>query len=213
MIARRPPAIMITMRRVCGVVVVVLAFTSSARAEDEMPNAVPTVLYKPWALAMAYGSDFTRARADDMPLHKLFFFEFALRYRVLRPLEVGLSIGGRFKPAFGYATIYADLRYRLLAEAAWNPYVLGGVGIAKIEYGGPWHLIMHAGVGLERRFISWAFATDIQLERAAGDGKPMPYFLDDQGELEHFGLVSVSVTLAATYYWGSGGHSRHRFVP
>ena len=92
-----------------------LLIASNAGADDEMPNAVPTVMYRRWAAALSYGASTVRARTDDAEWNTLAFFDFALRYRVLPQLEVGASLGGSVSRSFGFITAQADVRYRMLA--------------------------------------------------------------------------------------------------
>ena len=128
-----------------------------------------------------------------------------MRFRVIPQLEVGASFGGSVRRDFGFATIQADARYRILPEMPWNPFLFGGIGIATWSPEDSFHLVTRAGVGVERRFQQWAFSVGAEVSRVADDPtaptRDMP---------EHFGAWSASLSMAALYYWGSGGPSLRR---
>lgn len=176
-----------------------------------MPNAVPTVLYKRWAASTSYGVSGARARTGDAfsKTEVLVFFELALRYRIVRQLEVGLSGGGSLSRSSGFATIDADLRYRLYAERPWNPFLYGSAGIAQRGPRDPAHLALRVGGGIERRFQQWAFDGRIELTRFTADDTGVTGSIDERD-----GAWVASVAMSALYYWGSGGPSlRHHGVP
>jgi hypothetical protein len=168
----------------------------SATADDDLPNAVPTVMHRRWAAALAYGASTVRARADDAQWDTLAYVDMALRYRVLPQLELGASMGGSFTWSSGFATLQADVRYRMRAEMPWNPFVFGSIGIAKWGPDDGAHLATRGGIGLERRFQQWAFSVGGELCRVAED--PAAPTNDMQ---ERFGVWSATLTLAALYYW------------
>lgn len=192
------------------IAVCVLAVASSVRAEV-LPNAVPTVMYKRWAAAHAWGLGLLRPRSEDLTSKPVFYFDFALRFRVVPTLEVGTSAGVQGRRALGFLSLYADVRYRLMAERPWNPYALLGLGIASYDPERAWVLAMRGGIGLERRFQSWAFSSELQLCRIGADPEVMP--LNLRTRLAHHGGLGASVSLAAIYYWGNGGPSRRHGVP
>lgn len=73
-----------------------LLIAGSVAADDDLPNAVPTVMHRRWAASLAYGASTVRARAEDAQWDTLAYVDMALRYRVLPQLELGASMGGSF---------------------------------------------------------------------------------------------------------------------
>jgi hypothetical protein len=181
---------------------------AGSAAAEEMPNAVPTVMYKRWGAEVTYGYDALRARTDGADVHHLIFFEMAVRFRIITELEVGASIGGALLPSLGYASLRGDVRYRLLAERPWNIALLAGVGFASFGYDSPKRLLVRGGVGVERRFQSWAFAAELHLARIS-DEPDLAYVYSD-AELRRFGTLDGALSIGALYYWGSGGPSLRR---
>jgi len=170
-----------------------------------MPNAVPTVMYKRWAAAISYGATGVQARTDGADAKILAFFEMALRFRVVTELEVGASIGGSFSRSFGFAEIQADVRYRIVPERPWNPFLYGSGGIATWSPEDTSHLVLRVGAGLERRFKQWAFDARVELTRVSADDTA-----PERPTEERYGVWAASLSMAALYYWGSGGHSLRR---
>jgi hypothetical protein len=108
------------------------------RADEELPNAVPSVMYKRWSGAFALGPALLRAQDR---------FRFATR----------------------------------------------------------------AGLGIERRYVSWAFTADVQLAwiSADGDSTLSGRFTD----LIREGAWSGSFSVAAVYYFGFGAKNVRGRVP
>jgi hypothetical protein len=184
------------------VAIAVLLFATRASAEDLMPNAVPTVMYKPWAASVTYGVSGERANSGDPEV--LFFFELALRYRVVPQFEIGGSLGGSLSRTDGFATIELDLRYRFMAEMPWNPFMYAGIGIASFGAGNGPYPVVRAGAGVERRFKQWAFDARLEVTGVAADADAP----NDNG------VMAASLGMSALYYWGSGGPNlRHHGVP
>lgn len=179
--------------------VLLLLFATGAQADDELPNAVPTVMYKRWAAAVSYGASSVQARTDGAARSTLAYFELALRFRLIPELELGTSIGGSFSRSLGVATIEGDARYRLFAERPWNPFVFGSLGIATWSPNDSSHLVMRVGTGLERRFQQWAFSVGFELSRVSEDASAPETRME-----ERYGVWAGSLTMAALYYWGSG---------
>jgi hypothetical protein len=186
-------------------VMTLLLVAGSAGADDELPNAVPTVMYKRWAAAVSYGASAAQARTQDADPNVLAFFEMALRFRVVPAFEIGASAGGSFSRSLGFATIQADGRYRLFAERPWNPFLFGSAGIATWGAKDSSHLVMRAGVGVERRFQQWAFSLGAELTRVSADATAPERELE-----ERYGVWAASLSMGALYYWGSGGRSLRR---
>lgn len=191
------------------VALALLLFASRADADDLLPNAVPTVMYKRWSASNSYGLSGARARSDGAETRLLAFVELALRYRIVTQLEVGVALGGSIARSLGFATIQADVRYRLMAEMPWNPFVYGSAGIATWGPKESSHLVLRAGTGLERRFTHWAFDARVELSRVSADDTAPMLEVERRN-----GVWAASLGMSALYYWGSGGPSlRHHGVP
>ena len=145
----------------------------TARADEPLPNSVPSVMDRQWAFAIGFAGGVMQPQTDDTRLFAYGLIQAALRYRPLDVLEVGVSMtsGGTFD--YGQAGLYADLRYRLMAEEAWNPFLLLGVGasLATSSNMSPlndFRRSLRLGVGIERRFVSWGFAAEVHLFAIGG---------------------------------------------
>ncbi|HEV7556803.1 MAG TPA: hypothetical protein VGO00_15160 [Kofleriaceae bacterium] len=204
--------------RACLGLFVVVA-TSTARADEPLPNSVPSVMDRPWAFAIGFGCGVMQPQTDDTRLFAYGLIQAALRYRPLDVLEVGVSMtsGGTFD--FGQAGLYADLRYRLIAEEAWNPFLLLGIGasLATSSNMSPlndFRRSLRLGVGIERRFVSWGFAAELHMFAIGGNDDVATMFtLDTPAQhLSDSTVLGGSLSAFAIYYWGRGTRT-HRLLP
>jgi hypothetical protein len=182
-------------------VIACLLLATHAFADDD--HAIPSVTHRPWSASTSYGVGAVRARSDEANVLAAATFELGIRRRLLPNLEVSLALSGLFARGYGIGGLYADVRYRLLAERPWDPFVFGGVGFGS-------HVpVLHAGIGVERRFVSWGFACDVQIAHGTGDDTVT--VRGKGSELEHFGALGAGLSISATYYWGRP--KKRRFVP
>jgi hypothetical protein len=187
-----------------------LALATNARADDidevEFPNAVPTVMDKRWSVAMSYGPATLRDGDGDGQLiegYPYLFADMAVRYRVVASAELGVSLSGIAMREHGYNDGYvsanADVRFRFAAERAWNPFLLGSIGVATFGDDRA-HMLVRAGAGLERRFRSWAFTADAQITRISGRDDEMSW---PTSRYDVSGALAAAFSLGAVYYWGT----------
>lgn len=141
------------------------------------------VMANRWALGLSVGS--MSLAPESAPDRQTSFAigELALRFRATRHLELELSAGGgRERTAddqdgdLAVGTVTLAARYRFRPEAAWNWFVMGGLGGASIarhdatdeQRNNATQPLGMLGIGLERRFHHFALQAEA---RAVGLGK------------------------------------------
>ena len=194
-------------------ILLLASIASSAHAEeddldpDELPNAVPSVMDRRWATSATYGPSTLVPRSPDFPVKVMFFGELSGRYRLVPTVELGLSLGGVVNRDDGYLAALGDVRYRMMAERPWNPFLLTSIGLARYAASQPSRVIARAGIGIERRFVNWAFSAEAQVSRIAGVAEENLMIVS---VFEYFGAWGASGSMSAIYYWGEG---RRRIKP
>jgi hypothetical protein len=143
----------------------------------------PSVMANRWALGLSVGSmSLAPERApDDQTTFAI--GELALRFRATRHLELELGAGGgRERTAddqdgeLEVGTVTLAARYRFRPEAAWNWFVMGGIGAAAVtrhdasdeQRDAATQPLGMLGVGVERRFRHFALQVEA---RAVGLAK------------------------------------------
>jgi hypothetical protein len=150
---------------------------ATARAPRE------SVMANRWALGLSVGSMSLAPESAPDSQTQFAIGELALRYRATRHLELELAAGGgRERTAddqdgdLAVGTVTLAARYRFRPEAAWNWFVMGGIGGASIarhdatdeERNNATQPLAMLGIGLERRFHHFALQAEA---RAVGLGK------------------------------------------
>lgn len=186
---------------------VALLMTKVARADD---SVIPSVADKRWAVVTGMGVAGLRARTKDAEIPLAAATELGFRFRVLPILELALELGGDVSTDVGFVSIFYDVRYRFQAERPWDPFVLGGVGLAG-WFEGRDAFLVHVGGGIERRFRRVGVMAGLELARVGGDSGVV--VRDPASELAHFGGWAGAVRASIAYYWGGPDRTRRRFVP
>jgi len=140
------------------------------------------VMANRWAVGLSLGSmSLAPESAPDDPTH-FALGELALRFRATRHLELELAAGGgREQTAddqdgdLEVAAVTLAARYRFRPEAAWNWFVMGGIGAAAVTFHDAsdqqredaTHPMGMLGIGVERRFRHFALQAEA---RAVGLG-------------------------------------------
>jgi hypothetical protein len=123
----------------------------------------PTVMSRRWAVSAGIGWESLTAKTEGGDKITFGMLDLTGRFRIRRNVEVALSLAvGGTKDDVSTAALYADLRYRFMAEKPWNVYGVLGLGVAGVggknadddEKKGRGSLRL--GFGVERRFTSLA---------------------------------------------------------
>ena len=114
------------------VIVLVLAMTAvaSAQAPGQIAPQPEGVMARRWSVAFSFGGE--SLTASDAGAKGVGFgvIELAGRYRIRPAIELALDLNAGGNQGISTAGLYAEFRYRFMAERPWNPYALFDLGIA-----------------------------------------------------------------------------------
>ena len=149
-----------------------------------------------WSVGLAFGSAKLHPKGEPEAKTQFAVAGLALRYRATRSLELEVAaVGGREQledgmegdRALSSATL--GLRYRFRPEAAWNWYVMAGIGATAVarhdasdeERDAASKPHGQFGLGIERRFRRFALAAEVRMtsvgerkDREARGAEPAP---------------------------------------
>jgi hypothetical protein len=183
---------------------------SSAPSQVEpLPPPLPPVMSRRWAVSAGIGWESFTAKTDGGDKITFGTLELAGRFRIRRNVEVALSVvGGGAQDDIATAGLYVDMRYRFMAEKAWNVYGSIGLGVASVagkpadddEKKGRGSLRL--GFGVERRFTSLAVFGEARPVWVA-ENKDIPNLSDqpDWYQFSKFPLGGGHVLFGATFYF------------
>lgn len=194
----------------------VLLFVSTAHAQAPGMQQVPsptappsTVMNKRWAIGLDVGPESLRPDVNGAPKTEFAQLELAGRYRVRRAIELGLALHLGASKDIGQGGLYAEFRYRFLAEQPLNVYVLGGIGVLAVAHENAEEEAkrgrgsLRVGVGGEYRWNWFALIAELRLvgvgaNEELGTGS-LPETVDYQ--LSRYKLSGGSLALGANFYF------------
>jgi hypothetical protein len=196
------------------VIALVLAMTSVAAAQapgEVAPQPVggshPSfVMGRPWSIAIGLGAESLTAKTDGAKAVGFGGIELAGRFRIRPPIEVALALEAMGNQGISTAGIYAEFRYRFLAEQPWNPFALGSLGVASAadkngtdaERKGRGSL--RIGGGIERRIGNVGIEATLRLVAIAQDRSVTVVTTAGQ-QLARYGDSGVELLIGAGYYF------------
>ena len=195
------------------ILVALLAATAHAQAPGEVAPQTPGVMLDRWAVNVALGGESATAHADGASNVGFALIEVSGRFRIRADIEVALTLGGgggnTSEGDFSTGGLYADVRYRFLAERAWNVIALVGLGVESIGFknvGSPDNKArgsVRIGGGVERRFGHFALEADLRLFEIAEnkDAIMLDELVTAGSQLARYGVSGVTLTLGGTYYF------------
>jgi hypothetical protein len=181
---------------------------SVALSSSESP---PGVMANRWAIDLALGGASLRPKgASEGTGFGILGFAGRFRLRPTMELALGLVLGGgsRDDIDLSMGALYAEFRYRFLAEQPWNVFVLGGIGVGSVaRKSGSYDErkgrgMLRLGGGVERRFGNFALEATL-LGIAIAEDKDLPATdVPDIGDaFARYGVSGLALTLGGTYYW------------
>jgi hypothetical protein len=161
-----------------------------------------------WAVSAGIGWESFTAKTDGGDKITFGTIELAGRFRIRRNVEVALSlVAGGAADNITTGGLYVDMRYRFMAEKAWNVYGAIGLGAASVagksadgdEKKG--RASLRLGFGVERRFTSLALFGEVRPVWVA-ENKDIPDLSDQPAwyQFSKWPLGGGHVLFGATFY-------------
>jgi hypothetical protein len=173
------------------------------------PPARAGVMANRWGLMVGLGFQALKS-SDDGSGENIAFatYEIGGRFRIIPSIEVALTIAAGANHDDSYSGLWADFRYRFLAERPWNIYAYLGFGAGSAagknasddETHGRGSLRL--GGGVERRFDVFSLSAELRV-LAFGQNSQSPVLVPPtpSSELAHDGLSGLGLVVGATYYF------------
>ncbi len=170
------------------------------------PPAPPTVMAKRWAIGLDLGPESLQPDGGS----KVGFqqLELAGRFRIRPAIEIGLALHLAGSKDIGAGGLYADVRYRFMAEQKLNVYVLGGLGVLAVAHENATEQAkqgrgsLRVGVGGEYRWNWFALIAELRLVVVGENedlGPTMTETVDYQ--LSRYKLSGGSLAVGANFYF------------
>jgi hypothetical protein len=186
-----------------------------AQAPGEAPAApaapaARTVMANRWAVALDLGSIGLTPKTSGADTTSFGMLELSGRFRIRPAIEVGLMVfGGGSAGNLSTSGLFADFRYRFLADRPWNVYALAGFGVvsaadkmdSSTETKG--RGAVRIGGGVERRFEHFALQAELRFVAVAQnrDVEATDSVTTQAYLLERYGLGGGSLSIGASYYF------------
>jgi hypothetical protein len=175
------------------------------------PVAPParTVMSKRWAIGIDVGPESYQPDVDGSTKTEFGQFELAARYRVRRPIELGLALHLGGSKDIGEGGIYFDFRYRFMAEQKFNVYGLASLGVLAVahedasEDAKRGRGSIRLGVGGEYRWSWFALIVELRLIHV-GENQDLPTPIDTAPvdyQLSKYKLSGGSLAMGANFYF------------
>lgn len=180
-----------------------------AQLQPQSPS--PSVMDRRWSVSLAIGSQGFEQKDEGVSKIDMGVLDVGARFRIRPAIEVGLGLvlGGTDDPAeASTGGLFADFRYRFLAERRWNIYAGVGLGVVSLaskdatEDAKKGRGAFRLGVGLERRFRAFAIHADLRFIRVAQNKDlPRPEFPDPTWQFSRYGLAGASLSVGGALYF------------
>ncbi|MGE5185408.1 MAG: hypothetical protein ACM31C_25265 [Acidobacteriota bacterium] len=193
--------------------VLVAAMTAVAHAQapgQVAPEPASLVMARPWSVSLSLAAMSAKPHVDGVNAVGLGAFELAGAYRLRPSIQLGLSLagGGGENNTLSTGALWANVRYRFMAEQPWNVLALGSLGVASV-YGKDAPDVerkargaIRIGGGVEHRWQSWAIEADLVVFAIAqNDQVPPPPAPTTEYDVARFGLTGIALSFGGTFYW------------
>jgi hypothetical protein len=185
------------------------AVAPAAPPTAPLPPARAGVMANRWGLMVGLGVQALKS-SDDGSGDNIAFatYEIGGRFRIIPSIEVALTIAAGANHDDSYNGLWADFRYRFLAERPWNIYAYLGFGVGSAAAKNAPDDETHGrgslrfGGGVERRFDVFSLSAELRI-LAFGENSQAPVAVPENtpSELAHDGLSGLGLVLGATYYF------------
>jgi hypothetical protein len=168
------------------------------------------VMTSRWAIDLALGGSSLRPKgASEGTGFGVLGLAGRFRLRPAMELALGLAFGGGRRDGIelSMGALYAEFRYRFLAEQPWNVFVHGGLGVGSVARSAASDTerkgrgMLRLGGGVERRFGNFALEGTLSGIAVAEDPDVLGTDAPDIGyAFARYGVSGIALTLGATYY-------------
>jgi hypothetical protein len=174
-----------------------------------LPPPPRTVMSKRWAIGVDFGPESYEPDVDGSQKTEFGQFELAARYRIRKPIELGLALHLGGSKDIGEGGLYFDFRYRFMAERPLNVYALASLGVLAVAHENATEDAkrgrgsIRLGAGVEYRWNWFALVLELRLIHV-GENKELADPIDTAPvdyQLSRYKLSGGSLALGANFYF------------
>jgi hypothetical protein len=161
-----------------------------------------------WAIGIDVGPESYEPDVTGSDKTEFGQLELAGRYRVTKPIELGLALHLGGSKDISEGGVYFDFRYRFRAEEKLNVYLLGSLGVLAVAHEDATEDqkrgrgSLRLGVGGEYRWSWFALALELRLLHV-GENKEAPALSPETvgDQLARYKLSGGSLAIGANFYF------------
>jgi hypothetical protein len=186
---------------------VVVAFTAVAHAQAPgQVEPTPTVMARRWDVNVSLAGESLTAKTDGAKAVGFGGVELAGRFRIRPAIEVALAVAAAGNQGIGTIGLFAEVRYRFLAERPWSPLACASLGVVSVadktgsdtEKKGRGALRL--GGGIERRIGNFGVEAALRLVGVAENTAVMTVQTAGQ-QLSRYGVSGAELVIGGNYYF------------
>jgi hypothetical protein len=208
------------MRLVVAAAVIAISGVASAQPADPatpappppapaiVPAPAPTgpqgVMANRWAIDVGLGVQ--SLKTDDNNIGFV-TYEIGARLRVIRSLEIALTIAAGANHADSYGGLWADVRYDFMAERPWNIFAYFGLGVGSASAkdadsnDSSGRGALRFGAGIERRFDIFSISAELRVLGFGANNQSTPVDASPESQLAFESTSGIGLVIGSTYYF------------
>ena len=164
----------------------------------------PGVMANRWAIDVGLGVQSLKTNDNDIGFVT---YEIGARFRIIRSLEIALTIAAGANHADSFGGLWADVRYNFMAERPWNVFAYFGLGVgsasAKDADSDDSHGrgALRLGAGIERRFDVFSISAELRVLGFGANNQSTPVDTSPESELAAESASGIGLVIGSTYYF------------
>ncbi len=168
------------------------------------PQGPQGVMANRWAIDVGLGLQSLKTNDDNIGFVT---YEIGVRLRIIRSLELALTIAAGANHADSFGGLWADVRYNFMAERRWNVFAYFGLGVASASAkdadsnDSAGRGALRFGAGVERRFDVFSISAELRVLGLGANNQSSPIDTSPESELAAESASGIGLVIGSTYYF------------